>query len=137
MAIEVILNALPIFKNYGKKFRAPCPVHDGKDMNLMISERDDGSVGAYCFVCGANGLAVCDALGVDRKELFPADQDYKKPVFTREMTTTYAQDLLIVSMADKRPYNTLTLADKRRLKLAKARIEGLEELKARSDQHAE
>ena len=133
MAIEAILHALPIFKNYGKKFRAPCPVHDGKDMNLMISERDDGSVGAHCFVCGANGLAVVDALGVDRNELFPTNLEYDRPVFTREMTITEAQDRLVLSMAEKRPRETLTLIDKRRIKLARSRVESFDEIRARAE----
>lgn len=133
MSIEAILHALPIFKNYGKKFRAPCPVHDGKDMNLMISERQDGSVGAYCFVCGANGLAVVDALGVDRKELFPADQDYERPVFTREMKITEAQDQLVVAMAEHRAWDSMSLQDKRRVKLAKSRLESFDEMRSRTE----
>jgi len=127
MAIEAILNALPIYKNYGNKFRAPCPVHDGKDMNLMISERSDGSVGAHCFVCGANGLAVVDALGVKRSELFPPDSEYKRQPVTNDMRATYAQDAMVVAMAEKMPEGSMSLVDKRRLKLAKARMEGFEQ----------
>lgn len=132
MAIDAILNALPIYKNYGNKYRAPCPVHDGKEMNLMISERSDGSVGCHCFVCGANGLAVVDALGVDRKELFPPDDGYKPQALTREMRITYGQDQLIVAMDERLPEEAKTLEDKRRIKLAKARIEGIEQLLQRS-----
>lgn len=135
MAIESILNALPIYKNYGKKYRAPCPVHDGKDMNLMISERADGSVGCHCFVCGANGLAVVDALGVNRDELFPPDSDYKTPIITREMQITYAQDSLVIAMAEKMPRSAMTLEDKRRLKLAQARREGIEQIKQRMSEN--
>lgn len=131
MAIETILRALPIYKNYGKNFRAPCPVHDGKDMNLMLSERPDGSVGAHCFVCGANGLAVVDALSVDRKELFPPDDGYEPPRFSREMQITEAQDQLVIAMAENRPRESLSLEDKRRIKLAEARLEGIQEIKDR------
>lgn len=133
MSIEAILNALPVYKNYGKKFRAPCPVHDGKEMNLMISERTDGSVGAHCFVCGANGLAVVDALGVDRKELFPPDDGYRPQAMTREMRVTYGQDQLVIAMAERIPEEAMTLEDRRRLKLAKARVEGIESILARHD----
>lgn len=132
MSIEVILNALPKYRKSGDKYRAPCPVHDGKDFNLMLSERSDGSVGAYCFVCGSTGLAVVDALSVDRKELFPPESDYQRPVITREMQTTYAQDQMIIAMCNAKPYDSLSLSDKRRLKLAKARVEGIEELMARA-----
>ena len=125
MAIEAILNALPIFKNYGKKFRAPCVVHDGKDFNLMISERSDGSVGCYCFVCHANGLDVVDALGLDRSELFPKDSDWKPSGMTREMKEAHTQDLMVVAMSENVSYESLSLADKRRIKLAKARLEGV------------
>lgn len=127
MAIEAILNALPKYRKNGDKYRAPCPHHGGKDMNLIISERDDGSVGCYCFVCHANGLQVCDALGVDRKELFAPDADWKPSGMSREMKVTYAQDLLVVAMGESRPRDSLSLEDKRRLKLAQARIEGIEQ----------
>jgi len=128
MAIEAILNALPKYKKYGKKFRAPCVVHDGKDFNLMISERSDGSVGCYCFVCHANGLDVVDALGVNRSELFPPDSEYKRQPVTNDMRDKYAQDAMVLAMAEKAPEGSLTLADKRRIKLAKGRMEGIEQL---------
>jgi len=127
MAIEAILNALPKYKKYGKKFRAPCPVHDGKDFNMMISERSDGSVGAYCFVCGASGLSLVDALGVNRSELFPPDSEYQRQPVTKDMRDKYAQDALVVAMAEKVSFNDMSLADQRRVKLAKARMEGIEQ----------
>jgi len=133
MAIETFLNALPKYVKAGDKFRAPCPVHGGKDNNLMINERQDGSVRCYCFVCGATALPVADALSIARKECFPEDNGYKRPAFTREMQTTEAQDRLVVAMADAKPWDSLSLQDKRRVKLAKSRIESFEEMRARSE----
>lgn len=127
MSIEVILNALPRYRQYGKKWRAPCPVHDGKDLNLMLSERSDGSVGGYCFVCGANAVDVADALGVDKKEVFAPDSEYKRPVISREMEQHEREDKLVIMMAEQNPPQTL--ADKRRVKLAHARLEGIQRLR--------
>ena len=138
MAVDVILNALPKIRSDGKsKWRAPCPVHDGKNLNLMISERPDGSVGCYCFVCGANGLAVVDALSVDRQELFAPDDGYERPAISREMLITEAQDKLVIAMAMNQKDSYMTLQDKRRLKLAKERLQGIEELKTKYSQKAE
>ena len=132
MSIDVILNALDNTRKVGKdKYRAPCPVHNGTDRNLMISERRDGSVGAYCFVCGANGLDVVDSLMLNKSELFPPDSDYKAPVITKQMQSEEVQDKLVIAMSQKS--DNLTLADKRRIKLAEARLQGLAEIRSRAD----
>lgn len=130
MSIERVLNALPRYKQYGKKWRAPCPVHDGKDLNLMLSERSDGSVGGYCFVCGANAVDVALALGLDKKEVFSPDSEYRPPVITREMEQAEKEDKLVVMMSEASPPQTL--ADKRRVKLAHARLEGIQRLREKS-----
>lgn len=133
MAIEAILNGLTNVVKSGKNWRAPCPVHDGKDRNLVVFDNADGSVGCYCHVCGATGLAVVDAISVPRKELWPADNGYERPVFTREMKITEAQDQLVAAMADNRPWDSLTLADKRRVRLAKSRLESFDEMRSRAE----
>lgn len=126
MSIDNILNSLDRVRKSGRnKWRAPCPVHGGKDLNMIISERSDGSVGAHCFVCGANGVDLVDNLALDRSEIFAPDSEYKKPVITRQMLEEEQMDRVILAMAENTPPQTL--ADKRRVKVAQARLEGLDE----------
>ena len=130
MSVETILARLDrVRKSGANKWRTPCLVHGGKDMNMIISERSDGSVGAYCFVCGCSAVDLADTLGLDRSEVFAPDSDYKAPVITKQMQSEEQQDRMIVAMAAVTP--PVTLADKRRVQLAHARLEGISELRSR------
>lgn len=52
--------------------RACCPIcSDANNTKLSVAENGDGSVLAHCFSCGASGVAICEALGVDPSALFP------------------------------------------------------------------
>ena len=125
MSIESILGRLDKVRKSGRdKWRAPCVVHGGKDLNMIISERSDGSVGAYCFVCGASAVDLADTLGLDRSEVFAPDSDYKAPVITKQMESEEKQDRMIIAMAAVTP--PVTLADKRRVQLAHSRLEGIQ-----------
>ena len=108
------------------KYRAPCPVHEGKDFNLMLSEDPTGKVGCHCFVCGANGIAVVEALGLPVAELFPPNDGYVQPVITGRMREEKLQDQIFCDIYDRESESrTMTLEEKRRYRKAKARIEGL------------
>jgi hypothetical protein len=133
VSIESVLAALPRYKKFGNKYRAPCPVHNGKDLNLMLSERRDGSVGGYCFVCGCSAVDVADALGLNKDEVFAPDSDYKRPVISRDMQEKEVQDKLIVEMAKVSP--PTTLADKRRVQLAHSRLQGIAEMRSRANEN--
>lgn len=125
--LDNILGNLTKYKKVGEgKYRAPCPVHDGKDNNLMISESPDGKIGCHCFVCGANGLDVVGALGLSPAELFPPEDKYERPVVTKKMIEQLTQDKLIVMMYES-DSGSKSLADRRRYRQAKARIAGIEE----------
>lgn len=125
MSIENILGSLDnVRKSGNSKWRAPCPVHKGKDRNLMISERSDGSVGCYCFVCGAGGPDVMQSLGLDLKEIFAPDSEYQRPVITKKMQEEETMDRLVIEMAKVNPPKTLE--DTRRVQLAQARLEGIQ-----------
>ena len=134
MSIDVILNQLELVKRSGKnKYMARCPIHGSNSRKLMVSERSDGSVGAYCFVCGANGLDLVDHLGLKREEIFAPDSDYKRPVISRDMQEKEVQDKLIVEMAKVSP--PTTLADKRRVQLAHSRLQGIAEMRSRANEN--
>lgn len=133
MTIQNVLSRLDRVVPAGKdKWRAPCPVHNGKDRNLMVSERSDGSVGAHCFVCGAKGPEVCEALGLALKEIFSPDSEYVHNVYTSKMREQELEDSMVLSIAESDQSNgrRLTWEDKKRIRLAKARLEGINALKS-------
>lgn len=57
------------------RFIACCPVHNDKTPSLSISLKPGGVTLMRCFGCGANGQAVCDALGIDVAALFPPNDN--------------------------------------------------------------
>ena len=128
MTVQAILNRLDKVRSSGQdKWRIPCPVHNGKDYNMSIKECSDGTVLAHCFVCGADGPALCEALGLPLAEIFPPDNDYVRPAITKRMQQEALEDEFVISIASQQ--RKLTLEDKRRLRLAKARLEGIEQIK--------
>jgi hypothetical protein len=64
------------------------------------------------------------SLGLDLKEIFAPDSEYQRPVITRKMEEEEKMDRLVVEMAKVAP--PTTLADKRRVQLAEARLEGIQ-----------
>ena len=62
--------------------------------------------------------------------MFAPDSDYRPPVISRQMQEDEMQDKLIVEMAKVNPPQTL--ADKRHVQLAHARLQGIAELRSRS-----
>ena len=70
METENILSRLSLVKRQGKgQYTALCPCHDDHRPSLAIKEGDKGVV-MSCPVCGADGKAVMQALGLDVRELF-------------------------------------------------------------------
>ena len=132
MTIHNVLARLDRVSPAGKdKWRSPCPVHNGKDRNLMISERSDGSVGVHCFVCGADGPKLCEAIGLPLKEIFSPDNDYVAPVFTKKMQDEELMDSMVIDIASSDIENgkRLTWEDRKRIRLANARLEGINQRK--------
>lgn len=128
MTVETILNQFAKVRNSGQdKWRVPCPVHDGKGFNMSIKECSDGTVLAHCFVCGADGPALCQSLGLPLSEIFPPDREYVRPVFTKKMQQEALEDEIVLSIASET--RKLTLDDKRRIRLAKARLEGIDQIR--------
>lgn len=128
MTVETILNQFSKVRNSGQdKWRVPCPVHNGKGFNMSIKECADGTVLAHCFVCGADGPKLVQALGLEMAEIFPPDSNYIRPVFSKEMQQEALEDEIVLSIAGET--RKLTLEDKRRVRLAKARLEGIAQIK--------
>jgi len=128
MTVQTILNRFDKVRNSGQdKWRVPCPVHNGKNFNMSIKECADGTVLAHCFVCGADGPKLVEALGLPMSEIFPPNQEYIRPVLTKKMQQEALEDEIVLSIANQS--RTLSLEDKRRVRLAKARLEGIQQIK--------
>ena len=128
MTVQTILSHFDKVRNSGQdKWRVPCPVHNGKDYNMSIKECSDGTVLAHCFVCGADGPKLVEALGLPMSEIFPPNQEYIRPVLTKKMQQEALEDEIVLSIANQS--RTLSLEDKRRVRLAKARLEGIQQIK--------
>lgn len=53
-------------------FRASCPAHDGANRtSLHVAAGADGRAVLYCFARGCTVDAICSALGLDVRDLFP------------------------------------------------------------------
>ena len=73
-----ILSRLSKVRRLGDgKYVACCPVHGDKNPSLAVTQKPDGATLIHCFGCGANGIAVCNALGVDPSVLFPPSDNPK------------------------------------------------------------
>ena len=136
MPVDNILARLEKVKTAGQdKWRAVCPVHGGKHRNLMISERTDKSVGVHCFVCGAGGVDLMETLGMPVSEIFAPDSNYVRPAVTRKMTQERLEDdfVLLIAENDKEKGQRLTLEDKKRVRLARHRINGIDTIIKNND----
>jgi hypothetical protein len=77
-AIDNLLGALDKVKATGHgKWKACCPVHSDKTPSLAIKE-DAGHIVMHCFGCGASGVQVIEALGMDISDLFPPTNEERK-----------------------------------------------------------
>lgn len=136
MSIESVLARLDKVKQINKnQWASICPVHNSNSRKLYLKEGSDGRVLAYCQVCGCNAIEVADQLGLDRSEVFAPDNDYKAPVISKRMEEEEKMDRLVLAMADVTP--PVTLADKRRVQLAQARLEGIQGKRDKLAQHNE
>lgn len=107
------------------KWIAKCKVHMDKDFAMSIKLNSDNSVMAHCFACGANGLDLYNALGLDLDELFGKERDNSMP---HNIKTQYDEDkwFMAIYNSDVEKGLSTTLQDKRRAKLAVARMAGIE-----------
>lgn len=131
MSLEVILGSISNYKKYGNSYRFPCPVHNGKGLNMVLSERD-GTIAAHCFVCHANGIDLVNKLGLPSSVLFADDNnsefvERKRPL--KEYLDKYSHSVLFISIAENKSHPTwkpLCLDDKRKYRMHKARKENLQ-----------
>ena len=125
--IDELLDKLEKVRPTGKdKWVACCPVHGDKNPSMSVAEKD-GRVLCHCFSCGANGLQVIQALGLPPSVLFekPLEQGYIPKRIQEEAEI----DRLVIAGAEqmRKQGKRLSYKDFKRERLAKARLEVLEE----------
>lgn len=70
MGIKDFLALLEGVKDVNGGWVALCPAHEDKKQSLSVSEGDDGRILVHCHA-GCSVEAICNALGIEVKELFP------------------------------------------------------------------
>jgi len=79
MSLQNILNNLDkVTRQPDKSYKALCPCHTEKTPSLTIKEADNKVI-AHCFGCGASGVDVVNALGLDIDELFNEKRAMNEP----------------------------------------------------------
>jgi len=120
--IQALTSLLEKCKKSGQGYRARCPVHGSKGSTLSVTEKSGGYIVAHCFSCGADGLALCNTLGLPVSLLFPEGSEYEHPVISKSMEKSNAVDAIMV--ANKTKDNTLEAH--RAQKKAVERLKGFE-----------
>lgn len=108
------------------KWVCRCPVHNDKDFAMSIKICADNSVVAHCFACGANGLDLYRELGLSLDELF-GGKELGRNHIPYEIQDNYDMDksVLLIHKHDVAAGFRISYNDKKRVKLAVARIEGI------------
>lgn len=131
--IDIILNQLDKVKNKGGgKYVALCPCHDEKTPSLHVSDMGDGRILAHCFGCGANGIDIILALGIDQSLLFPdkpknGEHGYKRervPFPARQVLQSllFESNVIMLAAAQIVSGKKLSATDFKRVELANNRI---------------
>ena len=106
MSLQAILSRLKkVKKTKPGSYLACCPVHDDKTPSLAVTEKQDGTVLIHCFGCGAGGLDVCSAVGVEPSELFPPNDNPRYAKQSRngfnawQLLSAMRQDIVFLTVA--------------------------------------
>ena len=74
MNIHAIIERLDKVRKNGNGYMACCPVHTEKTPSLSLTEKD-GKILCHCFGCGADGIAVVEAIGLKPDVLFSEEME--------------------------------------------------------------
>ncbi|MCO6428240.1 CHC2 zinc finger domain-containing protein [Nitrosomonas communis] len=101
-----ILPHLQKVKRVGEgRYLACCPVHDDKNPSMTVTVKPDGVVVMYCHACGAKGLDIVNALGIDPSALFPLadnpryEKQQRSGFSAWQLLHALEKDLLVVLIA--------------------------------------
>lgn len=128
MSLERILPHLRKVKKTHRGYSACCPVHNDRSPSMTLTETNDGKVLIHCFACGARGTDVVEALGLSASELFSGEFTGTYDA-THKLRKTELEDSMVISIyeSEKERGQYLTHADYKRYRLAKARVEALDQ----------
>jgi hypothetical protein len=116
--LQSILDRLDKVRKTSKGYSACCPVHEDKSPSLSITEKD-GVILAHCFGCGANGLAVVEALNLPSSVLF--EKKLERIEDKHWLLNKHADyDETVLAMASESVEN-LSYADYKQVKISLAR----------------
>lgn len=131
--IELVISRLSGVRKTGYgRWTACCPAHDDRSPSLLVTERDDGSIGVHCF-SGCDVSAVLGAIGLTLGDLFPPRDNYRDKFSTKPQRAPFnAMDVLrallhealVVALAAEQiaKGQTLSQEDAARVALACERI---------------
>jgi hypothetical protein len=109
---------------------AKCPTHDDRSASLLITERDDGSVGFSCFAgCDNDKRGILLALGLDWADVFPErltdhGKPHRRPFNAADALRAIAFEALVVCAgAASILAGTFPANERERLMLAAERIQ--------------
>ena len=100
--INEILDRLDKVRQFGDKYRAVCPVHDGNNPTALSLREDQGKVLIHCHACGAKGSEVVQALGLTESALFN-DEPHKRGVnsyFSKDQKEQALEDAYFIEIYD-------------------------------------
>lgn len=77
--VRAVLERLPKARPTGEgKWTAPCPAHDDDKPSLTVARDDDGRV-LLCCHAGCTQEAICRAIGLELRDLFPRKAEGANP----------------------------------------------------------
>jgi hypothetical protein len=84
MITELLKRLTNVKKKKENEWLACCPVHPDKNPSMGIKLTDDGKILCRCFGCGASGVEIIQAVGMDVTDLFPPKEKTTYKHHTRE-----------------------------------------------------
>ena len=98
--LSEILERLDRVRKNGDRYRAICPVHDGKNPTALSLKEEDGKVLIHCHVCLAKGPDVVQAIGLTDAALFrdPPQRTGGKSYFSREQKGLAQEDAFFIEI---------------------------------------
>jgi|GEM_PF-5966750 len=133
-----VVNSRVDLKKIGKNHHARCPFHDEKTPSFTVAEHKQMF---YCFGCGAAGDAIGFLVKYDNLNFVEAvkslavncgvdiDDSNHRAVAPRAIIEQYKEDSAIVKIYeyDSSEEKNINYEDKKRYRLAVARIKGIED----------
>ena len=96
MQIDELANLCDKPRKVGKEWVVCCPVHQETNPSMGITLGRNGDIIANCFACGATGIALAEALGIDKAELFAKPLEREEDKHWKLNSTQMEDDTLIV-----------------------------------------